>query len=276
MTAHAGFAPRVVLHPDFDSMYSIRKPSLSFNQIDIQPTAERLAEIRAMGADLDLVNSTISLDPRVPEFQLADYGFDSRIDPDFKRFILNTNDSLSSNPDNMRFSVGRSTALNDGNISGASSGIPTGGESIASLTQREGEYNFYEMAVEWKAASAGDLDFSITSGLTAIQANVSKQVSTGDSYKIYDVTNRVVAVPTIGSAVRWNISQDWSLSGQATTQSLNMGSSLVGFNAQSDWKITDRIGLSAGYQILRSEFDLGAVTTDLNQEGLFARFHIRF
>lgn len=266
----------MLMHPEFDSMYSISKPSLSFHQINIQPTAERLAEIRAMGADLDLVNSTISLDPPLPEFKLAEYGFDLRIDPEFKQFILDTNDSLVTTSDNMRFSVGRSTALNDGNISGASSGIPTGGDSIASLTQREGEYNFYEMAVEWKAASSGALDFSITSGLTAIQANVSKQVSSGDSYKIYDVTNRVIAVPTIGSAVRWNISNDWSLSGQATTQSLNMGSSLIGFNAQSDWKITDRIGLSAGYQILRSEFDLGAVTTDLNQEGLFARFHIRF
>ena len=136
--------------------------------------------------------------------------------------------------------------------------------------------DFYDMEVEWKAASTGKVDFSLTSGVTAIEANVAKRVSNGSSTDIYDATHKVIAVPTIGSSVRWNISRDLSLSGQATTQSLNMGSSFIGFNAQTDWRISDRVDLSAGYQILRSQFDLGAVTTDLNQEGLFARLSIKF
>ena len=89
-------------------------------------------------------------------------------------------------------------------------------------------------------------------------------------------SHRVIAVPTIGSSVRWNITRDWSFTGQATAQTLNVGSSLMGFNAQTDWRISDRVGLVAGYQLLKSEFDLGVVTTDLSQEGLFARLSIQF
>jgi hypothetical protein len=76
--------------------------------------------------------------------------------------------------------------------------------------------------------------------------------------------------------VRWDISDSLSFSGQATTQSLDLGSSLLGFQAKTDWRLSDRVGLSAGYQIIRSEFDLGTVSRDLSQEGLFARLQIKF
>lgn len=233
---------------------------------------DELVALRSQGADLGLIESS----ERIPEFSASAYGFSGGIDSEVVEAVLYSEDGVLSPGENMRFSVGRSTTLKDGNIAGSQGSLPGSGNDVSSMTQREGEYNFYDMNVEWQAASSGPIEFSLTSGITAIEANVSKRVGSGSSAGMHDVTNRVIAVPTIGSSVRWNITSGWSLTGQATTQTLNMGSSLIGFNAQSDWRISDRIGLSAGYQILRSEFDLGAVTTDLNQEGLFARLSIQF
>lgn len=273
--------PREMLHPDMDFRIHVlvargsgdgSDSMLSVDQISPELTMHEMIEMRGLGADVDIVDTERS----IPAFSVSTSGSGLLVDPEVVGEFFPSSDGFLNSDDNMNFVIGRSTSLSDGDISGSGASIPGNGESVATMTQSEGEYNFYEMALEWTAASTGAVDFSLISGVTAIQANVSKRVQSGGSSQLYDVTNRVIAVPTIGSAVRWNISRDWSFTGQATTQSLNIGSSLVGFNAQTDLRISDRVGLVAGYQILRSEFDLGAVTTDLNQEGLFARLSIQF
>jgi hypothetical protein len=270
-----GSVPRVMMHPDSELVSAVTNPIIFADRY--QPnkatvSKDHFAAMRAMGADLELVRGDErQLDLSVSGFTAGTVaGVESigeSIDP--------LGAGLNSDS-NMRFFVGRNTTLNDGNIAGSSSSLPGQEGSVSTMTQSEGEYNFYDMMVEWEAASSGPVVFSLTSGVTAIEANVSKKINSGGTSGLYDVTNRVIAVPTIGSAVKWNISRNWSLTGKATTQSFNMGSSLIGFNAQTDWRVSDRVGISAGYQILRSEFDLGAVTTDLNQEGLFARLSIQF
>jgi hypothetical protein len=270
-TTNAYYGPRVMLHPEGDYAAVIQSQTLN-KPSRISITTLKLTDLRAQGADIDLIQSR-STDTG---FQMSINGITRDVEIDSIEQLYYSTNSIKSTSSDLRFSVDRNTIFNDGDISGSSGSLPGSDSSVSTMTQREGEYNFYEMEVEWKAASAGALDFSFTSGVTAIEANVSKSVQNGGSTEILDATHKVIAVPTIGSAVRWNISRDWSLTGEATTQSLNVGSSLIGFNAKSDWRISDRVGLSAGYQIIRSEFDLGAVTTDLNQEGLFARLQIRF
>ncbi|MBO6514073.1 MAG: hypothetical protein JJ974_08925 [Phycisphaerales bacterium] len=279
--ASSAVMPREIMHPDMEHSMSSLMSSMrlddsvsifSIDQIAPKVSMNEMIEMRGQGADVELIER----DDSIPAFSIAASGEGLFVDPDAIGRLFTSGDGLLSPGDNMHFIVGRSTSLSDGDISGSGGSLPGSGDSVATMTQSEGEYNFYEMALEWTAASTGSVDFSLISGVTAIQANVSKRVQSGGSSTLYDVTNRVVAVPTIGSAVRWNISRDWSLTGQATTQTLGVGSSLVGFNAQTDLRISDRVGLVAGYQILRSEFDLGAVTTDLNQEGLFARLSIEF
>jgi len=276
---NASIAPRVIMHPDTEIIgFPVQQSQAihEYTPVWVDLSTEQLMELRSMGADIDLIKSSET----IPELSSSSFQTNPALDTGIIEHVLNasnyTSNYAASSEGNMRFSVGRNTTLNDGNIAGSSVSLPGDRNSISTMTQSEGEYNFYDMAVEWKAASTGKVDLSFTSGVTAIQANVSKRVQSGGTTTIYDATNRVIAVPTIGSSVRWKISNDWSLTGNATTQSLNMGSSLIGFNAQTDWRISDRIGLSAGYQILRSEFDFGAVTSDLNQEGLFARLQIQF
>lgn len=276
--------PREMMHPDTEFGIHMLLANVSgdgsesifaVDQISSKLSMHEMIEMRGLGADIDMVDH----DRSIPAFSISSNGYELFVDPEVVGQFFTSTDGFLNSDDNMNFVIGRSTSLSDGDISGSGgsgASLPGSGDTVATMTQSEGEYNFYEMALEWTAASTGAVDFSLISGVTAIQANVSKRVQSGGSSQLYDVTNRVIAVPTIGSAVRWNISRDWSFTGQATTQSLNVGSSLVGFNAQTDLRISDRVGLVAGYQILRSEFDLGAVTTDLNQEGLFARLSIQF
>ena len=275
-TALAFSGPRMIMHPEFEIYLTQSAPSHTkkvFVPTKVTLTQEELSELRSMGADIDLIQTHGS---DTPSLSMSEFTYTQTVDPGTIDGVFDFSDNRLTNDDSMRFYVGRNTTLNDGNISGSEGSLPGLGESVSTMTQSEGEYNFYDMAVEWQAASSGSVDFSFTSGVTAIQANISKRVNNGSSTDLYDATNTVIAVPTIGSSVRWQISNDWSLTGSATTQSVNVGSSLLGFQAQSDWRITDRVGLSAGYQILRSQFDLGAVTSDLSQEGLFARLQIRF
>ena len=271
----ASVGNRIPVHPESDFISPLPRviATHQMQPAHVPLTTSQLAQLRAQGTDIELVKSQSS---SLPNFQFSTASVSHAIEDDTIKHLYYTTASIDSDNSDIRFNVDRNTTLNDGDIAGSGTSLPGTGDSVSTMTKSEGEYNFYDMEVEWKAASTGKVDFSLTSGVTAIEANVAKRVSNGSSTDIYDATHKVIAVPTIGSSVRWNISRDLSLSGQATTQSLNMGSSFIGFNAQTDWRISDRVDLSAGYQILRSQFDLGAVTTDLNQEGLFARLSIKF
>lgn len=179
-------------------------------------------------------------------------------------------------PDGVRFRVDQGTALSDGGIGGSVASLDNRNARVASIVQGEGEYSLTDMEMMWDAMDSGNFELSIVSGITAIQADVSKKVNAGGVSDVADVHSRAAFVPTIGSALSWSISDDWSISGQALTQSIDLGSSFLDFSAQADWRLSDSIGLSAGYQIIRSSFEVGSVSSDLSQEGLFARLQIKF
>ncbi len=272
--------PRYALHPEHETIRlqstpASTSPHKTTDPLHVLLSHSKLAQLRAQGVDMNLINPNNKLPNLSISLDHFNSSFNSPIDPDSIDHILYDSNNPTNNT--AQFSIQRNTNLNDGNIAGNTPSLPnTNPDAIATMTQSEGSYNFYEMAYEWEAASTKQVNFTIISGITAIQANVAKRVHSGTTTDIYDATNRVVTVPTIGSAFRWNISDTFSFKGQATTQSLNTGSSLLEFNAQTDWQISDRVGLSAGYQILRSQIDLGPVTSDLNQQGLFARLQIKF
>ncbi len=179
--------------------------------------------------------------------------------------------------DSVRFSVGRTTELRDGNISGNAGMINTApdNEHISSLTQSEGEYDIYDLALEWEAINAGPVTLSVLSGLKAIEANIGKRVTKGNDTTIERV-NRVAAVPMIGSGLRWKISESFSFSGAALTHPTQAGNALIDFNASTDLRLSTNVMFSAGYRMLRSSFEIGAVETDIDQKGLFARIEISF
>lgn len=243
-------------------------------QLDPMTIAE-LSELRAAGVDPSWIVRRFEIpgfDPTMRRFTQNDHPLAveswATHYTDGRGFALN---------DSLRFSVGRTTALRDGDIAGSQGalGDNSGTDHLASVTQSEGEYDIYDFSLEWDAMSAGPLTLSLLSGFKAIEANIGKRVSTGEGMEI-DSEHRVTAMPMVGSGLRWKISDDLSFSGAALTLPIDSGDTLIDFNASTDLRISRNVAFVAGYRIIRSTFDVGDISTELHQEGLFARLEIKF
>lgn len=265
----------------------IRLPSMFFDQgsygIDsrvdaflVPISAEELTELRAAGIDPSWISERFEIptfDPTLRRVTQDDHPLTIEswaTHHSSDRPVMSLNDSLS-------FKVGRTTALRDGNIAGSQGGFGNSGSGhVASIAQSEGEYDLYDVSLQWDAVKAGDLALSVLSGLKAIDANIGKRVKDASGTTSIDSEHRAILMPMVGSGVRWQLSDDLSISGSALTHPIESGDALIDFNAATDLRITRNVDFTAGYRIIRSSFEVGTVNTELTQEGLFARLQIRF
>lgn len=238
-------------------------------------SAEELTALRASGVDPSWVTQSFA----IPEFnpnQGRVLQGDSPVYVD--SWVNHHSDGRGlALSESLRFKVGRTTDLSDGNISGSAGGFgESGDDHVASISQSEGEYDLYDLSLQWDAVEAGPVKLSLLSGLKAIEANIAKRVKDSSGNTSIDSEHRVTALPMVGSGVSWQISEDFSIHGSALTQPIESGDALIDFNAATDLRITRNIGFVAGYRIIRSTFDVGDLSTELTQEGLFARLQISF
>jgi hypothetical protein len=236
-------------------------------------SAEEWTELRASGIDPSWISQSYALPSFDPNLHRA-------TQEDHPIYVEswathNSNGRGLRLDDDLRFKVGRTTDLSDGNISG-SQGALGGDDQVASITQSEGEYDLYDLSLEWDAIRTGDVEFSVLSGLKAIEANIAKRVKYASGDTQIDSEHRVTLMPMVGSGVRWQISDDLSISGSAITHPIESGDALIDFNAATDLRISRNVGFVAGYRIIRSSFGVGNVDAELTQEGLFARLQISF
>jgi len=177
----------------------------------------------------------------------------------------------------LNFSVDRNTELRDGNISGSERMLDSNPirDHVASIAQNEGEYDIYDLSLEWQALRAGPVTVSMLSGMRAIEANIGKRVTANGSTS-FETVNRFTAVPMVGSGLRWQINDAFSFSSSALTHPIETGDALLDINASTDLRISTNIGFSAGYRMTKSSFSVGSVDTEYDQEGLFARLKISF
>lgn len=239
-------------------------------------SAEQLTEFRSSGVDPSWIDARFELpsfEPTLRRVTQSDHpvyveSWATHHSSDTP--VLRLDDSLS-------FNVGRTTALRDGNIAGSAGGLGnSGNDHVASVTQSEGEYDLYDLSLAWNALKTDDVSFSFLSGLKAIDANIAKRVKGAGGSTSIDSEHRAVLMPMVGSGVRWNVSEDFAITGSALTHPIESGDALIDFNAATDLRITRNVDFTAGYRIIRSNFDVGSVNTELTQEGLFARLQIRF
>jgi len=239
-------------------------------------SAEQLTALRASGADPIWIAQSFA----IPQFNPTMRRFSQGDDPlRIESWAVHHNSEQGvALSDSLRFNAARSTDLSDGNIAGSSGGFGANSSSdhIASIAQSEGEYDIYDLSLQWDAVQAGPVRFSLLSGFKAIEANISKRVTDSSGNTSMDSAHRVTAMPMVGSGVNWQISDDFSIRGSATTHPIESGDTLIDFNAATNLRITRNIGFVAGYRIIRSSFDVGDVSTELSQEGLFARLQISF
>lgn len=264
----------------FPSINLLDQDSLDFDK-NLEPlfepwSAEELAALRASGVDTSWIAKSFAIpqfNPTLRRVTQSDHPLT------IESWAVHHNEDRGiAISDTLRFNVGRTTDLSDGNIAGSSGGFGGSGNAdhIASIAQSEGEYDLYDLALQWDAVEAGPVRLSLLSGVKAIESNIAKRVKDAAGNSSIDSEHRVTALPMVGSGVSWQISDDFSFRGSATTHPIESGDALIDFNAATNLRITRNIGFVAGYRIIRSTFDVGDVSTELTQEGLFARLQISF
>lgn len=238
--------------------------------------AEEITAMRASGVDPSWIAQSFTIPTFSPSLRRSTQGEHPL---SIESWALHPSDRRGlALSDSLRFKVGRTTDLSDGNIAGSTGGLGNNGNNdhIASIAQSEGEYDIYDLTLQWDAIEAGPVRFSLLSGVKAIEANIAKRVADASGNTSIESEHRVAALPMVGSGLNWQISEDFSIQGSATTHPIESGDALIDFNAATNLRITRNIGFVAGYRIIRSAFDVGDVSTELTQEGLFARLQISF
>lgn len=231
----------------------------------------RLSLLRADGVELAWIEGPVrlpgfgesSLSPSVIEFEAPN------LDP-----VTGTTDGVG---ESIRLSVDRTTALRDGGISGAAGSL--GGDDglmrLTTLAADEGEYDIYDLTVAWDAVNAGPVSMSVIGGLKAIDARIGKTVDEGGVSSFRDARG-LVAVPVIGGGVDWRVTDHVAMSGRASTQTFAGQGTVFDLSAETTIRLTPNIGLSAGYQFIRSAIEVQSLDAELEREGVFARIQIRF
>ncbi len=239
----------------------------------------RLSLMRADGAELAWVEGDVSL----PEYrhdwvlpgtiEFAPRAIDAEaVDPSLLPLI----EAPADPRDGLRLVIDRSTSLSDGGISGARGAIGNDGiMRLSSIASGEGEYDFYDLKFAWDALAPGPLTISLTGGLKAIDARIGKVVDRG-GISTFEDARGVVAVPIIGGGVSWQIDDHIALTGNAVTQSFGGQGSVLDMSAETSIRLSPNIGISAGYQFIRSAIEVQSLGAELERDGVYARIRIVF
>lgn len=244
---------------------------IRIDPVDASVARARLSLLRADGIELAWIEGLL----RVP-------AFDGRaVLPDVLRFEAPRLDGQTGTSDplgrSVRFGLDRNTLLRDGGISGDSSMLEgdDGLMRLMSHASGEGEYDIYDLSLVWDAYEPGPLTVSVIGGIKAIDARIGKVVESG-GVSTFEDARGVVAVPVIGGGVAWRVNEDMLISGTASTQTFSGSGSVLDLSAGTSIRLSPNIGLTAGYQFIRSSIEVQSLEAELEREGIFARLQIRF
>jgi len=239
----------------------------------------RLSLMRADGAELAWIEGDVRVPayrsdgplPGAIRFEPPTIGFGASVDTGVPEFV-----PAEQSEDGLRLVIDRNTALRDGGISGAHGAIANDGVMrLSSIAAGEGEYDFYDLAFAWDALTPGPLTISLTGGLKAIDARIGKVVDSGGVSTFQDARG-VVAVPIIGGGVSWQVDDNIAFTGSAVTQSFSGQGSVLDMSAETSIRLSPNVGLSAGYQFIRSAIEVQSLGSELEREGVYARIRIEF
>lgn len=173
----------------------------------------------------------------------------------------------------LRLEVGRRTSLRDGGVDEAVTEL--GDETLAGYVESDGEFDLYDLALGWRAVP-GPVSFELLGGVKAIRADVGTVTQDGDGGTTLQEAQGFVAVPVVGGSLRLALDERLSLVTSATTHALSDGATYLDATVEAALDFTANIGLTAGYQYVRSTLRVRDVDAELDQSGLFARLTIRF
>lgn len=122
-------------------------------------------------------------------------------------------------------------------------------------------------------ARDASVQWLVLSGVHAVRADISRL----DSASLGIAQARgLVAMPTIGTGVRWMPSDAVVFSTTAATQTVDSQGGVVDLSFNAEFRLSPKVGLTAGYEYYESTMSVENLRTSLDREGVFAKLTIRF
>lgn len=165
----------------------------------------------------------------------------------------------------------RATELIDGGFRDT----PSPEDASASFFESPGErFDRYSLDLEWVPAGAGNqFQWLVLGGIQAVRADIRRL----DNAHLSIIKARgTVAIPTIGTGVRWKPTDFIEFSTTASTQSIDQNAGVVDISLSAQLQLSRLIDLTAGYEFYRSDMVIESLQTSLDREGVFAKLTIRF
>lgn len=173
--------------------------------------------------------------------------------------------------------VERSTALRDGGIDSSRGALEA--DPLAGYAEPHGEFDLYDISMNVGQFGDRDLGLSLLTGFRAIRAEVGQvsvsQDRAGNTTTTYHEGQGVVAVPVIGTGVHWSPTDEIRLRGNASTHTIS-NATFFDLRAEAEIRLAYNVGLTAGYEYVRSAMEVRNVEAELSEAGLFARLQIKF
>ncbi len=229
--------------------------------------------LRMQGADLSLITNAAS---SLPNFDVHHIEGAPETEQSPLSSFTPISDGLTIGSD-IHFDVQRSTTLQDGGIAGSHGtlSLDEPEHRVTSLTQSEGQYDIYDLALSWEAIAVGPVSVNLLSGIKAIDGQINKLVTTNGTTTLEDA-QRVAAIPVVGTGIEWQLNDQISFAGTARTHPIDGSDSMIDVHASTEYHISHAVDLSVGYSLIRSNFEIGSVGADITREGLFARLQFSF
>lgn len=173
----------------------------------------------------------------------------------------------------IRLGFQRETSLIDGGFRAP----PEANDPGANYPAPGGErFDRYNLSLEWTALGEPDsLQWLLIGGVQAIRADLT-HLDAEEAELSLDGARGVVAIPTVGTGLRWTPVDRVYISTTATTQSVATDSNILDIAASAELRLSPFIGITAGYEFVRSGVSIEDLRTTLNREGVYARLMIRF
>lgn len=173
--------------------------------------------------------------------------------------------------DPFAFSFSRDTTLLDGGFGSA----PSTDDAGASYFESPGErFDRYSLDLEWIPAGAeNQVQWLVLSGIHAVRADIRRL---DDAQLSITQARGMVAIPTIGTGVRWRPTDYLEFSTTASTQSIDRNAGVVDVTLSAQLQLSRLVDLTAGYEYYQSDIAVENLRTSLDREGVFAKLTIRF
>ncbi len=172
------------------------------------------------------------------------------------------------------FRFKRNTNLSDGGLTNATAARPPSENDAFADTSSGERFNRYSMNIEWVPTGASNqFQWLVVGGVQAIKADIGRL---NDASLGLTQARGTVAIPTVGTGLRWAPADTFSISTLARTQTLEGDASMTNLILSADLMLSRMVGLSAGYEYFESDLTVESVQTQIDREGVFARITIRF